>query len=488
MPFFLLAVIALAFLQTTWPTPLFPISAQGSAIAQGLLVAGYALLVSVLVGRCRWQLLTAEPCDRPAVLRRALTVRRWCYLGWLFVAVLALYLTGWGRVVQQMMTFPAGKCPGLELVILLPLLVGVLFGWQRFYFLERTVHRLGHDRDKPFLSCREYLLLQTRQNFILAIPPFLLLVLKDLLAFSFPKLLASEQGMAILVGGLLGCLFVGQGGLMRLILGLKPLPPGPLRDRLMETARRLQFRYSDILVWNTHDTLATALLTGPLAFMRYVVLTDRLIEHMTEEEIEAVFGHEIGHVKHHHMLFGFGFMLTSIVLLLAAWDLCLDRIETVLPTAWLQSLGLFGSSATGWLLHLPFLLALAGYVFVVFGFLSRSGERQADLFACRNVSYEAFVSALEKVAHINGMSRHRRGWFSSWRHPTIDERIEFLRTMITTPSLQMRFQQTHRVVKLGMVLALACVFLLMGPTRVLALFESSPSQKDTASVSHSQIH
>ena len=35
----------------------------------------------------------------------------------------------------------------------------------------------------------------------------------------------------------------------------------------------------------------------------------RLVEELTPEEVEAVFGHEVGHVKHHHILFYVGFFL-----------------------------------------------------------------------------------------------------------------------------------------------------------------------------------
>ena len=82
---------------------------------------------------------------------------------------------------------------------------------------------------------------------------------------------------------------------------------------------------------------------------------------------------------------------------------------------------------------LPLVGILGTYIFVVFGFLSRRCERQADIFGCRTMSCSqpdctshtgpdelaprgrglcatgigTFIDALEKVAQLNGISRHR---------------------------------------------------------------------------------
>ena len=100
--------------------------------------------------------------------------------------------------------------------------------------------------------------------------------------------------------------------MVRLALGLKPLPAGPTRDRLMAAARRLRFRCSDILLWNTRGGMANAMVIGVLPWPRYVIFTDRLLEEFNGDEVEAVFGHEVGHVKHHHMVFYLAFLLLSM--------------------------------------------------------------------------------------------------------------------------------------------------------------------------------
>jgi STE24 endopeptidase len=288
----------------------------------------------------------------------------------------------------------------------------------------------------------------------------------------FPQLPNDPLWMPLLSAALLGLLFVGWPALMRLLLNLKPMPDCPLRQRLEAVAHRLSFRCSDILVWDTHDHFATALLTGPLPMLRYVVLTDRLINQMEPEEVEAVFGHEIGHVKHRHMLFYLLFLVISLLVLVAAWSALLE----LAPAA---ALGQFVLDHVPWqefwqanrelLLIGPLLLALLVYLFVVFGLLSRRCERQADLYACRMVSLPAFIAALERVARLNGVSRARPGWLASWRHGTIASRVECLRRLQADPRLERRYQQDIGLVKWGLLTGLFCFLLVLGPERLWGL-------------------
>src|SRR5262249_54095102 len=118
---------------------------------------------------------------------------------------------------------------------------------------------------------------------------------------------------------LLAAVFVGMPWTLRLLLGLRPLPDGELRDRLLAASRRLNFRCSDILLWDTHGGGANAMVVGIVPMVRYVLLTDRLTTEMTGDEVEAVFGHEVGHVKHRHMLYYLGFLLISLTVVMEAW-------------------------------------------------------------------------------------------------------------------------------------------------------------------------
>src|SRR5438445_3220795 len=110
------------------------------------------------------------------------------------------------------------------------------------------------------------------------------------------------------------------------------------------------------------------MLTGPLPWLRYVIISARLIVEMSPDEIEAVFGHEVGHVKHHHLLYYFVFLLGSMF-----------AVVMVLVASGIVSLqGDSAAEAPEVAAQLPLLGVLVAYVFVVFGFLSRRCARQAD--------------------------------------------------------------------------------------------------------------
>jgi STE24 endopeptidase len=172
------------------------------------------------------------------------------------------------------------------------------------------------------------------------------------------------------------------------------------------------------------------------------------------------------------------FFIGSLTLLMGMWETCgatlqaevanPEAAQMVQQAQWLA----VADVAKG-----PVLLALvAVYIFVVFGYLSRRCERQADLFGCRAVSCYAFVSALEKVADLNGIPRHRHNWLASWQHPSIAQRVEFVMRMHENPALERPFQRSLWRLKLGLMSCLTVGLLLvawkLGPEQVMALLSA----------------
>jgi Zn-dependent protease with chaperone function len=281
--------------------------------------------------------------------------------------------------------------------------------------------------------------------------------------------------------------------MVRLVLGLKPLPPGPARDRLVAAARRLRFRCSEVLLWNTRGAMANAMVLGLLPWPRYVIFTDRFLEEFTGDETEAVFGHEVGHVKHHHMLYYAAFLLLSLaVMWLAGMAAAEWMAQSLDPYPWAAALvesvreAKLGGAATVWW-GLPAAAGLLAYLFVVFGLLSRRCERQADVYGCRAVScgrpdcdghgpetdlapggrslcptgVATFVRALEKVCVINGLSRSKPGFFQSWQHGSIARRVAFLRGLVKDPSAEPRFQRQVFRLTWGLIGALSAVLAVL---------------------------
>ena len=221
------------------------------------------------------------------------------------------------------------------------------------------------------------------------------------------------------------------------------------------------------------------MVAGPLPWVRYVFLSDRLLETLPPDEVEAVFGHEAGHVRHGHFLYYLLFILLSLAVVGGIWE-----------TGKIWAFGDSPASETeSWeWLAVPEVALVGAYMFVAFGFLSRRCERQADLFGCRAVSctnsncaahepatalaadgrhlcstgVRTFIQALERVAAINGISRGKPGWLQSWLHSTIARRVEFLEGVIDNPQSAHRFQRRVGMVKWGLIGGLAAVFVGLG--------------------------
>jgi Zn-dependent protease with chaperone function len=475
MPFLLLLFLTLACLPEEWPAPWgwFALPQRSVALTwvAVALVMALARGISVAVNH----LLAADPSRREAVLHRYSRWRLYHVLTLLAAYALSLYVFGWGWAVQSAAGRGHGETPGAELLILLPFFASLVLSWVCFYDAERALHDAAYDAD-PFWSRGAYVSYHLRQNLALVFVPVLLLVLLKGLHRLLPE---GDESLSYLISlavlGVAVAVFVAYPWVLRLLLGLKPLPPGPLRDRLLATARRLRFRSSNVLLWNTRGGVANAMVAGVVPWVRYVLLTDRLLADLTPDEIEAVFGHEIGHVKHHHMLFYLGFLNLSLVLLWGLWA-CLAHFVP------------FAREIDMAVQALPIVTLLGAYIFVVFGFLSRRCERQADIYGCRAVSCDrgggcsghgggvplaprgsglcptgirTFIEALEKVARLNGIPRERPGWLQSWQHSTIARRVEFLQRMLADPTLEPRFQRRVALVKWGLLLGLAAALALL---------------------------
>lgn len=450
MPFILLLLAFLLFARESWAAPWFEIDAAEAGLLTIACLGGFVVAAAAIAFVIRRSLLVA-PYNRYEILKRFAVLKRWHFIFYTAVFITSLYVLGWGWAVQSFLPNP--WTPLIKPLVLAPFLIGLMITWAFYYDVDRAAHdMLWLSMDRPFLSRGAYLALSVRHNFMLLVPPLVLMAIQEELQIVFPAMREREQFPALALGvmvGLLGASAICVPWLLRAFLGLRSLPPGELRDHLTATAARLNFRFSDILVWDTRGTQANAMVTGLIPWIRYIVLTDRIIQELTVDEIEGVFGHEVGHVKHHHMAMYTLFLLLSLVMLGGLWSLGVQTAAEHLGEDWPTLVNTL-KDHTEW-----FLLAVIVYVFIAFGLLSRNCERQADLFGCGVSSRNAFIRALEKVADINGMSRDKPGLFTAWQHWTIGQRVAFLRRIDLDPALEARTQRRIGLLKWSLTLALA---------------------------------
>ncbi|HEY1861321.1 MAG TPA: M48 family metallopeptidase [Gemmataceae bacterium] len=496
MPLLLLLLLTLACLPDNWeflPRLTEDVSPEASALSTWLACAAVIGLAGLLSYRTCRSLLRA-PAQREKLLHRYQTWRFYHQAGLFLAYLVALYVFQWGWTVQQLSGPDRPLFPGAEFLVLAPLVTGLILSWCCFYSADRAFHNVpappNLDRafeqglvqpepaQTPFWSRWSHLSFHLRHNLALVCVPVVLIVLVKAIGRLIPNSEANNwQQAASLVGmAATGCIFLAMPWVLRVLLALKPLPDGPMRDRLLAASRRLNFRCSNVLLWNTRGHVANAMVAGVLPWLRYVILTDRLLQELTPEEIEAVFGHEIGHIKHHHMLFYLGFLLASIATLWAGYCLLQDQFEDWWVVKEFPELTIP-----------PFIVAVGVYLFVVFGFLSRRCERQADLYGCRAVScfrkdcfdhaseqelapvacglcptgIHTFMDALEKVGHLNGISRDRPGFLQSWQHSTIARRVHFLAQVLADQRVETRFQRRVAMVKWALLLGVAVVLLTL---------------------------
>jgi Zn-dependent protease with chaperone function len=216
---------------------------------------------------------------------------------------------------------------------------------------------------------------------------------------------------------LLGLLVLTLPFLLAWALDTTRVPEGPLRSLLAEVARAAGFRAREILVWNTGGNMANAAIVGLGPRTRIVLFSDALLAQLDARELCAVYAHEIAHARAHH------------VPIFVAWVLAFFLGGDLLAQA------LFPHSE--WLAG-ALLLGSMGAWFLLFGWLSRRYELEADLYAIALLGDTgAMVSALERVG---GGLRD----VASWRHFSTARRVEFLERAAREPALARGFRARLR--------------------------------------------
>ncbi len=444
-------------------------------------IGGIGLIAVCSLGLGIW--VTARvSTDRQSasrVRRRYLLATRLLALLSLIVYGWIIHSVGWSRVVQANWGFDGLGVLG-DAMVFLPFLVIQGLIWCGQFFAEQALEIRIHAGSGGRLG--RYLILRSRQTLGLLMPVVLTFVVRrDLLRPLWPGWDASPMAEPMEIVLLGSMILIAAPIFIRIAWPTRSLPDGSLRRRLERVARRAGFRFTDVLIWDTGGCVLNACVTGILPGFRYVLLTDALLESMSPVEVAAVFGHEIGHIAHRHLL-SFGFFFAGSLALLSLIGDGLDRAflwagPLVLVPDWM------GPEVVDLARESVVLAILGVYFWFVFGYLSRRFERQADVFGSRVVSCEAgdcpphldpdrepwdpsdaraglplcrgglrtFAQALAIVAQFNGIDFDR----PSWRHGSIAYRIRFLEQLEREPGGERRFER--EVLGLRILLAIVMV-------------------------------
>ncbi len=437
-----LILAVLAALLTAESSPTEPVAGVvGRLLAAGAAMAGVCLFAAAAAGLTARGIATRRPNAR-RLLRRFDRMRRLHVMLWLAAAGGISMGLDWAQLVRVNWGL-AGAFLLDDLLILAPVIVPLVLSWAAFYEVDRAVQlAVAPDAAAAEIpSRRRYIELHARHYLgIVLVPVLAMLAVGDAATLLAPGLVEQGKAGLVLVPALILVMLLFPSAL-RHVWTTEPLPSGPLRERLEQTAAQCRLRARSILVWQTEGMVANAAVAGFLAPLRHVFLSDGLIELLDTDELAAVFAHEAGHVRHRHLLLRILAMLLPFSLWLSAEQLFPQSTEWLVN--WLEG----ASWTAGMPMALALLAAAGAYVVFIFGRFSRLLEYQADLFACRQweppadrSAVEVYASALRKLAEQSGSQPKRR----TWQHPSVHERIAVLRLLATNPSARRRFERRVR--------------------------------------------
>ena len=203
-----------------------------------------------------------------------------------------------------------------------------------------------------------------------------------------------------------------------------PIENEELKSKLMLLCGKAGFKVSGVFKFNMSKTTnkANAALTG-MGKSKRIILADTLLENFSENEIETVFAHELGHYKKGHIkkniIFSFIGTFAGLLVISQLYNLMLPYFGFVNP--W--EIG-----------ALPLLAVIAS----VFGFLSspigaglsRKYEFEADRYALNTTKdLESLENTMTKLADRNlaDDEPNRLVEFWTYSHPSIKRRIEAAR-------------------------------------------------------------
>ena len=206
----------------------------------------------------------------------------------------------------------------------------------------------------------------------------------------------------------------------------KQLDDGPLRERIRALLARTAFAGDDIRIMDgsRRSAHSNAYFTG-FGRNKRIVFYDTLMEILTDQELEAVLAHELGHFSLHHVRKRLitGSLMSLAGLALLAW---------LMNQTWFyHSLGVSEPS-----LHtalLLFMMATPVFTFPLKPLLSlssRKHEFEADAFAQTHTGGEPLSSALIKLSESNASTVTPDSLHSSFydSHPPVALRIAKLAT------------------------------------------------------------
>jgi STE24 endopeptidase len=198
-----------------------------------------------------------------------------------------------------------------------------------------------------------------------------------------------------------------------------PVPPGQVRDAVVEMAQRAGIPANKVYMYNgsrqSNNFTANA---GGIGSTARVAISDVAFKNASLDEVRAVTGHEIGHYVLKHTWWGVLFFSVLAVVLFWIADLLYPRFALA-----------FGTDAP---ISDPRGLPVIAFMISLFGLLclpllnsfSRTLETQADMYSLRTENRpDALATSLVKTAEYRYPRPGRLEEIIFYDHPSVEARV-----------------------------------------------------------------
>ena len=214
--------------------------------------------------------------------------------------------------------------------------------------------------------------------------------------------------------------------ILPLFYKITPIENLELKEKIIQLSKNVNMNVENIFQFNmSKDTKkANAAFTG-LGKTKKILLGDTLLNEFTNDEIETVIAHELGHYKNKHIIKNLivGTISSFVVLFLLAklysFSLSWFGFENIIEIAALPILALWG-------------MVLGIIQTPLTNILSRKYEYEADEYAVKSTGKaNVFINTLDKLTEQN-LSDKEPHPFVEWffhSHPSVKRRIEFIQSL-----------------------------------------------------------
>ena len=203
---------------------------------------------------------------------------------------------------------------------------------------------------------------------------------------------------------------------------LTPMEEGSLKEKIEAFSHQVKFPLKNIFVidGSKRSAKGNAFFSG-LGRKKKVVLYDTLIEKHTEEELTAIFAHEVGHYKKRHIYLTTGISVLQIGFTLYLLSLMVFSSEVSYAMGGNMTAIHLNILAFG-ILYTPISHVLG----LLMNLLSRKHEYEADAYAATNYGGQPLVEGLKRLSgeHLSNLTPHPAVVFVHYSHPSLLQRVK----------------------------------------------------------------